>query len=57
VHNATVELGVLRACNTALLGGTYSEAVGSSGRLARSMEGFLITAEVSNVLREAEAPL
>ena len=49
-----VELGVLRACSTALSEGTYSEAVGGSGRLA---EGFLTTAEVSNVLREAEAPL
>jgi len=52
-----VELGVLRACSTALSGGTYSEAVSSSGRLAGSTEGFLTTAEVSNVLREAEAPL
>ena len=52
----TVELKVLRACNTALSGGTYSEAVGGSGRLAGSTEGFLTT-EVSNVLREAEAPL
>ena len=52
-----VELGVLRACNTALSGGTYSEAVGGSGRIAGSTEGFLTTAEVSNVLREAEAPL
>ena len=46
-----VELEVLRACNTALSGGAYSE------RLAGSTEGFLTTAEVSNVLREAEAPL
>jgi len=52
-----VKLKVLRACNTALSGGTYSEAVGGSGRLAGSTEGFLITAEVSNVLGEAEAPL
>ena len=52
-----VELEVLRACNTALSGGTYSEAVGGSGRLAGSTEGFLTTAEVNNVLREAEAPL
>ena len=52
-----VELEVLRACNTALSGGAYSEAVGGSGRLAGSTEGFLTTAEVSNVLREAEAPL
>ena len=52
---STVELGVLRACNTALSGGAYSEAVGGSERLARSTEGFLT--EVSNVLREAEALL
>jgi len=52
-----VELEVLRACKTALSGGTYSFAVGGSGRLAGSTEGFLTTAEVSNVLREAEAPL
>ena len=52
-----VELGVLRACNTALSGGTYSEAVGGSGRLAGSTEGFLTTAEVNNVLREAGALL
>jgi len=52
-----VELEVLRACSTALSGGAYSEAVGGSGRLAGSTEGFLTTAEVSNVLREAEAPL
>ena len=52
-----IKLEVLRACSTALSGGTYSEAVGGSGRLAGSTEGFLTTAEVSNVLREAEAPL
>jgi len=52
-----VELRDLRACNTALSGGTYSEAVGGSGRLAGSTECFLTTAEVNNVLREAEAPL
>jgi len=38
-------------------GGAYNEAVSSSGRLTRSTEGFLTTAEVSNVLREAKAPL
>ena len=52
-----VELEVLRACSTALSGGTYSEAVGSSGRLAGSTEGFFTTAEVNNVLKKAEAPL
>ena len=52
-----VELEVLRACSTALSGGAYSFAVGSSGRLAGSTEGFLTTAEVNNVLREAGAPL
>jgi hypothetical protein len=52
-----VELELLRACNTALSGGAYSEAVGCSGRLAGSTEGFLATAEVNNVLREAKAPL
>jgi hypothetical protein len=44
-----VKLEVLRACNTALSGGAYSEA--------GSTEGFLTTAEVSNLLREAEALL
>jgi len=53
----TVELRDLRACNTELSGSTCSEAVGGSGRLAGSTEGFLTTAEVNNVLREAEAPL
>ena len=52
-----VKLGILRACNTALSEGAYSEAISGSGRLARSKGGFLTTAEVSNVLREAEAPL
>jgi len=52
-----VELGNLRACSTALSGGAYSEVIGGSGRLAKSTEGFLTIAEVSNVLREAEALL
>jgi len=52
-----IKLRVLRACSTALSGGTYSEAVGGSRRLTGSTEGFLTTAEVSNVLRGAEAPL
>ena len=47
----------MRACNTVLSGGAYSFAVGGSGRLAGSTEGFLTTAEVNNVLREAEALL
>ena len=40
-----VELEVLRACNTAISGGAYSEAGGGSGRLAGGTEGFLTTAE------------
>jgi len=56
MREISVELEVLRACNTALSGGTYSEAVGGSRRLAGSTEGFLTTAEVNNVLREAGAP-
>ena len=55
--NYFIKLKVLRGCNIALLRGAYSEAVGGSGRLARSTESFLITAEVSNVLREAKALL
>ena len=52
-----VKLKVLRACNITLSGGAYSKAVGSSGRLIGSTESFIITAEVNNVLRKAEALL
>jgi hypothetical protein len=52
-----VELEGLRACSTVPTEGAYSKAVGSSRRLVGSTEGFLTTAEVSNLLREAEAPL
>jgi len=38
--------------------GAYSEAVGGSGSCGYgNTEGLLTTAEVNNVLREAEAPL
>jgi hypothetical protein len=35
----------------------YSKAVGCSGRLVTSTEGFFIIVEVSNLLREVEVLL
>jgi len=37
--------------------GAYSGAVGGNGSCGGNTEGLLTTAEVKNVLREAEAPL